>query len=113
MHLPRFRRNDGSGALLAQAAGTAAVLCVLALVWLSADPVAHEYFHHDANRADHHCGITDFALGEGYFVAPRIVVPPEPMVFRAVDREGPELLRPPCRYLLLPTRGPPLGAEIS
>lgn len=109
MSVSGFRRINGESSALARTVGLLAVLLVMLLVWLSADPEAHEHFHHDADEADHHCAITEFALGEGYYLAPLIVVPPVPWRFEAVRFEAVEVLREPVDYALLPICGPPLS----
>ena len=76
VHPFRFQKKDGHSSIAGRAVGTAAVLLVALLVWLSADPEAHERFHHDAGAEDHHCVITDFATGEGFYLAPQIDLRP-------------------------------------
>ena len=108
MSLPQFRRPDGSSAILARMAGAVAILLLALLVYLSADPEAHERFHHDAGHEDHHCVITDFATGEAFYLAPRFEVRPAVGVFfEVVPCEASDLLQEPVDYVLLPTCGPP------
>lgn len=82
---------------------------VAVLVWLSADPEAHEYFHRDAGHGEHHCVITSFAIGEGYFLAPKIAARPAVAVFEAVHLDAREVFRERVDYVLLPICGPPLN----
>jgi hypothetical protein len=79
------------------------------LAWLAADPQAHEYFHHDAGHEDHHCAITDFALGEGFYLPPVIGVRPVVTVFESVSFDALETLRERVDYALLPSCGPPFN----
>lgn len=109
----RFQQRNGSSTLAARITGGVAMLLIAVLVWLSADPEAHERFHHDADHEDHHCVVTDFAMGEGYYVAPRIVVAPAGMVFEVVRFTVVEALREPVDYRLLPICGPPGRAVIG
>ncbi|HEY3756971.1 MAG TPA: hypothetical protein VGL42_12540 [Opitutaceae bacterium] len=109
MHLKafRFQRRDGTSTVAARVTGVAAVLLIGVLLWLSADPEAHERFHHDAGHEDHHCVVTDFAMGEGYFVAPTVVVAPVKRVFGVVQIAAVEAARVAADVRLEPSRGPP------
>jgi hypothetical protein len=104
----RFLRNDGSTSPLARITGLVGILLVGLLVWLSADPEAHERFHPDAGKEDHHCVVTEFAAGEAYYLAPVIELRPTEALLYEVARSAPkEVLREPVAYVLLPTCGPP------
>ncbi len=49
---------------IAQAATAGLLVLVLLLtVMMAASPSLHEYFHHDADRADHSCAVTLFTHG--------------------------------------------------
>lgn len=109
----RFQQRNGSSTPAARITGSVAMVLIAVLVWLSADPEAHERFHHDADHEDHHCVVTDYAMGEGYYVAPRFVVAPAEMVFEIVRFTAVEALREPVDYLLLPICGPPGRAVIG
>src|SRR5476649_2383217 len=71
-----FRRSRGRLSALGQAVGVAAALLVGLLVFLSVNPEAHEYFHHDANHGSHGCVVTEFAAGGAYALTPMVVVKP-------------------------------------
>jgi hypothetical protein len=108
-----FQSRSGECSILGRATILSAVSLVALLAWLSADPEAHEYFHHDADHADHHCTVSDFALGEGYYVAPQIVSAPTPLRLENVNCEAAEILREPVDFVLLPICGPPLSGLIA
>jgi len=112
MRVFRFQGNDGNSSIVAKTVGVLAVSIVAVLVWLSADPEAHEYFHHDAGHEEHHCVITSFAIGEGFYLAPKIAARPAAAVFAAVHLDAGETLREPVAYFLLPICGPPLNGLI-
>src|SRR5579871_3095211 len=101
----RFQREDGCASLTAKAVSAAGALLMILLVWLSADPSAHEYFHHDAGHDDHHCAVTDFARGEAYYLAPVVLIPPAETSFARVHVEAVVICPPPAAYLLLPSCG--------
>jgi len=105
----RFQREDGSTSFIAKAVSAAGALLMILLVWLSADPSAHAYFHHDAGREDHHCAVTDFARGEAYYLAPVALIPPAETSFKRIHFEVVVLRPQPAAYLLLPICGPPLS----
>ena len=105
----RFQRKDGSSSIVAKTVGILAVLMVLVLVWLSADPAAHEYFHHDAGLDEHHCVVTSFATGEGFYLVPQTTVRPAVAVFAIVHFDAGEILHKPVDYVLLPICGPPFN----
>jgi small-conductance mechanosensitive channel len=72
----RFQQKNGSSSIAARALGTAAILLVMLLTYLSVDPEAHERFHHDADGPDHHCVITAFAAGEALILTAVLTVRP-------------------------------------
>ncbi len=92
---------------MAAAASFLGVAAVMLLVWLGVDPEAHEHFHADAGLGDHHCVITDFAAGEGYFLVPRMLTPPVGVVYETLSRSVREASPGRVDYALLPARGPP------
>lgn len=112
MRFLRFQRRDGGSTAAARVTGAVGMALMAILVWLSADPAAHERFHHDAGHEDHHCVVTDFAMGQGFYVAPRIVVAPAPMVFAVVRFAAVQAPRTPVEYRLLPICGPPAGLPL-
>jgi hypothetical protein len=103
----RFQRKNGTSTIFGRTIGLVGVGVVVLLLWLAADPEAHEHFHHDAGQEDHHCVITDFAIGEGFYLAPSIAVRPVAAVFGSVSFEVPGALREPVDYALPPSCGPP------
>jgi len=108
----RFQRKDGSGSIAAQTTAGAAILLVALLAYLSANPEAHERFHHDAGQEDHHCVITEFAAGQAFFLAPEIEIrPAEEILFEIAHAEAKEFLREPVDYVLLPICGPPFNGQ--
>ena len=88
----------------------AAVLLVGLLVFLAADPEAHEFFHDHAKDADHACVVTAFATGESYYTLPVVSLPPDLTIVRVVHASARESLREPVSYRLLPICGPPSAA---
>jgi hypothetical protein len=105
----KFHRRDGTVSTLARAVAAGAVSIVLLLVWLSADPEAHEHFHHDSGGSEHQCVVTQFAIGEGYYIVPQVSVPPVEAGFGPAHFSADEALREEVDYVLLPTCGPPSG----
>jgi hypothetical protein len=104
----RFLRRDGSISAVGRTVGAVAILLVGLLAYLSADPAAHERFHHDADKADHHCVITEFAAGEALYLAPTIEVRPTlAVLWESAAAAPPEIFRPPVDYILRPICGPP------
>jgi hypothetical protein len=105
----RFLRHGGKVSVLARIVGHVASALILLLVWLGADPEAHEHFHHDADQGEHHCVITEYAAGEGFYVVPQVSIPPVEAVFGFAHFSAEEPLRESVDYVLLPTCGPPSG----
>jgi hypothetical protein len=104
----RFQRQDGSSSCFGRTTAVAGLLLVALLAYLSADPEAHERFHHDAGKDDHHCVVTDFAAGEAFFLAPRLTVRPAVTpLYEIVRGEAPEFFPRPVAFALLPSCGPP------
>lgn len=106
----RFQDGGGRATAFARGVGLAAISLVLLLVWLAADPQAHEHFHHDAGHEDHRCVITDFALGEGFYLLPAMEVRPVVVAVEWVAFEAVDSPREAVDYALLPSCGPPSGA---
>jgi hypothetical protein len=111
MRLFRFHRSDGSSSIASRAIGTAAVLLIALLVYLAADPEAHERFHHDADESDHHCVVTEFAAGEALVLTVALVV--QPLVLRFVRIHWVQIpaLHATVDLLLQPSCGPPFAAR--
>jgi hypothetical protein len=105
-----FQSRNGTLSPLSKTIAAGAASIVLLLVWLSADPEAHEHFHHDAAKGEHQCVVTEFASGEGYYMVPEIAVPPVEAVFGAAHFSAADTLREAVDYVLLPTCGPPSRA---
>jgi len=104
----RFQRQDGSSSATARAVGVAAMLLVGLLAYLSANPEAHERFHHDAGHSDHHCVVTEFAAGEAFYIAPVLTLRPTlAVLFETAPAEAEDFLREPVAYVLQPICGPP------
>jgi hypothetical protein len=103
------RRNGRSTLFGAAAAAVSAGLLGL-LIYLGADPEAHERFHHDANQGDHECVITAFAAGEAYYLAPVIEVRPQAELILSTAPVAQSRLRESPSFRLLPSCGPPFWA---
>ncbi len=105
-----FTRRNGRSTLFGRTMSVVSAGLLGLLIYLSADPEAHERFHHDADQGDHECVITAFAAGEAYYVAPVIEVRPQADLFVATNQvvESRRHGTPPFR--LLPSCGPPAGA---
>ena len=80
------------------------------LVFLSVNPEAHEYFHHDANHGSHGCVVTEFAAGGAYALAPVVAVKPAALVVWAMAAAVEADRRQPVAFRLLPICGPPAAA---
>lgn len=109
MKTMRFQDRKGRSSIFGRTIGTVAISLVMLLAWLAADPEAHEHFHHDAAHEDHHCAITDFALGEGFYLPPAIGVRPAVATVEPVAVEAEDTPREPVHYALLPSCGPPFN----
>lgn len=101
--------NRGDVTALARIVSCLAAFLILLLVWLGADPEAHEHFHHDADQGEHHCVVTEFAAGEGFYIVPQVSVPPVEAVFGIAHFSAEEPIREAVDYVLLPICGPPSG----
>ena len=108
MQAPRLQGKDGRSSPLAVAAAVMALISVMVLIWLSADPEAHERFHHGASHEGHHCIVTEFSVGEAYYLAPDIVVRPRLANFDRNPRERRVTMRETVEFTLLPSCGPPV-----
>jgi hypothetical protein len=111
MNASRFQDRKGRISIFGRTIVLAAVSLVMLLMWLSADPEAHEHFHHDADKGDHHCVVTEFAVGSGHYVVPAVVVPPIEAGFGLVHFSADEVIRETVDYVLLPICGPPSLGE--
>jgi hypothetical protein len=107
----KFQKRNGSISAFAKVVSSAAVSMVLLLVWLAADPEAHEHFHHDADKGEHQCVVTEFATGEGYYVFPQTAVPPVESGLGVAHFCADETIRETVAYVLLPICGPPSEGE--
>lgn len=103
----RFQKKNGTLSLAGKAVSLVAVLLVAVVMYLSVTPAAHEFFHKDADHADHECVVTAFAAGESLYTAPQIVVRPEPLVIQRVEIRAEEVAQDALRNLLPPVCGPP------
>jgi hypothetical protein len=85
MHAPRLlfvsRRGMPSPSRLVRTGAVVAAWLVLALTILAASPQAHALLHHDADHADHACGVTlaqqgfcDSAASAPLLIAPETVL---------------------------------------
>jgi hypothetical protein len=85
------------------------LLCLielLALTTLAVAPGLHERLHHDANQADHHCGVTAFAAGKIHLAAASPAISqPASYVIAAILTPAPVYFA--VDYQLLPGRAPP------
>jgi hypothetical protein len=110
MRILSFHRRNGRCTPFGRATGVLCASLVGLLIYLSADPEAHEQFHRDADQGDHACVVTAFAAGEAYYVAPVIEVRPQavPVVHVAAAARSRPLESP--RFLLPPACGPPARA---
>jgi hypothetical protein len=109
----RFQNNDGALSRFGKMVSVAAVLLVCVLSYLTVNPEAHEFFHPDADHAEHQCAVTAFAAGEGLYLAPHIEVRPMPVVAQSVHFEAREARRESLAYLLPPVCGPPVRSLIA
>lgn len=103
------RKRDG----LSPWENVVACLCValvIALAALSVSPQAHGFFHNAEADADHECVITDFAAGEGFFLAPLVVLRPELMKLGVIEREACLSPIPRVPFHSPPSCGPPLAS---
>jgi len=106
----RFHRKTGDLTLAGSSVAWLGVALIALLVWLSADPSAHERFHPDAAGGDeHHCVVTEFAAGEAYYLSPVIVVRPAETIAEVIQVRAIEAPRESADYVLLPSCGPPAG----
>ncbi len=103
----RFQHKDGSASLVGKTVSVLAVLLIATVMYLSASPEAHEFFHHDANHEDHECVVTAFAAGEAFYVAPQIVVQPTTVVVERVELAAVGIAGETPAGLLPPVCGPP------
>jgi hypothetical protein len=110
MRLLRFHRKDGSSSLALRVAGTAAILLIALLAYLSVDPEAHERFHHDADEPGHHCVVTEFAAGEALVLTVAFRLLPLIAHFVRVQWVQVEVRHDAVDLVLLPSCGPPAGA---
>lgn len=104
-----FQKKNGAVSAFAKVVAANAVSMVLLLVWLSADPEAHEHFHHDADKGDHHCVVTEFAAGSGYYLVPQVALPPVDTEFGIAHFRAEEIIREAADFVLLPICGPPFN----
>jgi hypothetical protein len=102
--------KSGKISLVNQTAAAVALFAIVVLMWLSADPGAHERFHPSAGQEDHHCVVTEFVIGGAYFIAPCIVREPDTLSFGRIACEAVECLPGQVDYRLLPICGPPQAA---
>ena len=102
-----FQKKNGTLSQAGKAVSVLAVLLIAVVMYLSANPEAHEFFHKDADHADHECVVTAFAAGEGLFTAPQIVVQPESLAIQRMDVVAKEVAQEALRNLLPPVCGPP------
>src|ERR1700704_6489090 len=72
MKLFRFQHKKGGLSLFGKTMSLVAVLLIGLVSYLASSPEAHEFFHPDADHADHDCAVTAFAAGGGVFLAPHI-----------------------------------------
>jgi hypothetical protein len=105
----RFQDRKGRISIFGRTIGLAAISLVMLLGWLAADPEAHELFHHDADKGEHHCVVTEFAFGEGFYVLPAVFAPPAEADFWNAYFSVKETVWEAVDYVLLPTCGPPSG----
>jgi hypothetical protein len=102
-----FTRRNGRCTLTGRAMALLSAGLLGLLIYLGADPEAHERFHHDADQGDHECVITAFAAGEAYYIAPVIEVRPQAdLIISATPAVKNRLPETPS-YRLLPSCGPP------
>ena len=110
MRLLRFHHKDGSGSIAFRVVGTAALLLIALLAYLSVDPEAHERFHHDADEPGHHCVVTEFAAGEALVLSVAWMLLPLVTHFVRVQWVQVEVRHAAVDLVLLPSCGPPAAA---
>ena len=109
MRLLRFHRKDGSSSTALRVVGTAAMLMIGLLAWLSVDPEAHERFHPDADEPGHHCVVTEFAAGAALVLTVAFRLLPLITHFVRVQWAQVEVRHPIVDLALLPSCGPPVA----
>jgi hypothetical protein len=106
----RFQQNDGGLSRFGKIVGLTAVLLIGLVSYLTVNPKAHEFFHHDSGHDDHECVVTAFAAGEGFYLAPQIEVRPTAFVVQTVQVVAREIVRDAFAGCLPPACGPPVEA---
>ncbi len=107
----RFLRKDGSSSLALRVAGTAAILLIALLAYLSVDPEAHERFHHDADEPGHHCVVTEFAAAGALVLTVAFRLLPLVTHFVRVQWVQIEVRHVAVALRLLPSCGPPAAVS--
>lgn len=102
-----LRQKNGALSLLAKMVSVSAILFVGLLAYLSTNPEAHEFFHSDSDHADHQCVVTEFAAGEGLYLAPEIVFQPTAITVQCGHFSAREIRLELFDDLLPPVCGPP------
>lgn len=111
-----FVRTKSVRAALTWFGKTVSVLAIflIGLVsYLTVNPEAHEFFHHDSDHADHQCVVTAFAAGEGLCSAPPVDVQPVAVVVGRSDVVAVEILRQALASRLPPVCGPPVRSAVA
>lgn len=92
---------------LFQAAAWSQLLLLAGLLWLMADPHAHEELHHDADKSAHECAVTWFAQGklDAASAAPTVIAAPE--LFSFLPAQRPVTVETTPAHLLPFACGPP------
>jgi len=109
----RFQKKDGGLSRFGKLVSVAAALLVAVLSYLTVNPEAHEFFHPDADHADHQCAVTAFAAGEGLYLAPQIEMRPTAVVVERVHFVAGEVRRDSTAFILPPVCGPPARSMIA
>lgn len=84
---------------------------ILLLGILAVDPGVHEFFHKEAGHLGHDCVVTDFAAGDGVFLAPVIDLRPRSIATVTVNLPARGVWRSRGELRLPPACGPPAGAR--
>jgi hypothetical protein len=109
----RFQQNDGDLSRFGKIVSLAAFLLIGLVSYLTVNPAAHEFFHSDADHADHECVVTAFAAGEALYLAPQIGVRPTVVAVQRVHFVAGEVLRDASARILPPVCGPPVRRLIA